>query len=255
MTQPGFIQQLKQKLFFYQTYKIKRYSRKSTYTGMLSRKIPRDKIKTVIELGARDLRDTFAIKLHYNPKTIYAFEANPVALSICDKTLKKYWMFRDGIFLIPKAVWNEEKVIKFYSVQDIKSKPGDKKVNANIGSSACFGQTIHTTGEEVIQKEVDVEAVRLDSFCAKNGVSEIDLLCMDIEGAEYNALIGLGDYISKVNFIITELYFKPVRSGQACFDVVEPFLKNKGFILLDTLNDGNPQYSNFLFARSEIARA
>ncbi len=246
-------QQLKQSLFFYQAHKIKRYSRKSVYTRALCKKIPRNKIKTVIEIGARDLRDTFAIKLYYKPKIIYAFEANPVALSICAKTLKKYWMFRDGIFLIPKAVWNEGKVIKFYSVQGIKSKCGNQEINPNIGSSACFGQVIHNKDEEIIQKEVDVEAVRLDSFCDKHNISEIDLLCMDIEGAEYNALIGLGDYINKVNYIITELHFKPERIGQVCFDVVEPFLKSKGFILLDTLNNGNPQYCNFLFAKKGYA--
>lgn len=243
-------QQLKQTLFFYQAYKIKRYSRKSVYTGALCRKIPRDKIKTIIEIGARDLRDTFAIKLYYKPKIIYAFEANPVALLICAKTLKKYWMFRDGIFLIPKAVWNENKEIKFYSVQGTKLKYSNQEINPNIGSSSCFGQAIPNGNEEIIQEEVDVQAVRLDSFCAEHNIPEIDLLCMDIEGAEYNALIGLGNYINKVNYLITELTLKPSRIGQVCFDVVEQFLKSKGFILLDTLKDGNPQYCNFLFAKN-----
>jgi len=245
-------QQVKETLFFYQTLKIHAYARKSVYTGMLCKKIPRDEIKTVIEIGARDLRDTFAIKLYYNPKIIYVFEANPAALTICAKTLKRYWMFRKGIYFIPKAVWNENKVIKFYSMQGTKLKHSNQAINPNIGGSSCFGQAIFNKDEEIIQQEVDVEAVRLDSFCIEHRIAEIDLLCMDIEGAEYNALIGLGEYINKVNYIITEVTLKPGRIGQACFDVVEPFLKSKGFVLLDTLSDDNPEYCNFLFAQKDL---
>ena len=242
-------QQLKEVLFFYRAIKIKSYSRKSVYTSSLAKKIPRGKIKTVIEIGARDLRDTFAIKLYYKPKIIYAFEANPAALPVCTKTLKKYWMFRNGIYFVPKAVWNENKVIKFYSVEGIKLKYGNQEINLNPGMSSCFKQAALNKDEEVIQEEVDIEAVRLDSFCVEHHISEIDLLCMDIEGAEYNALIGLGDYINKVNYIITESHLKSDKIGWVCFDAVEPFLRSKGFVLLDAWDDGNPYYRNFLFAK------
>jgi len=236
-------------LFVYSTHKIRSYSKKSVYTRMLCKKLPENEIKTVIEAGARDLRDALAIKLCYRPRIIYAFEANSHALLKCAGTLKKYWMFRDGISLIPKAVWNESRMIKFYSVRGVKLKDGSGRLDPNIGMSSCFKEV----REDVVQEEIEVEAIRLDSFCAGENITEIDLLCMDIEGAEYKALVGLGEYIHKVKFIITELYFKPEKIGQATFEAVNAFLEDKGFVLLDAVSDGNPLYSNFLFARKEYA--
>jgi hypothetical protein len=61
----------------------------------------------------------------------------------------------------------------------------------------------------------------------------------------------LGEYINKVKYIITELTLRPSRQGQICFDAVEEFLKGKGFKLLDTMDDGNPDYCNALFANKK----
>ena len=56
---------------------------------------------------------------------------------------------------------------------------------------------------------------------------------MDLEGAEYYALLGLGDMIHRVRYIITEIIIKPVYQGQRFFDSTNQYLENHNFKLIE----------------------
>jgi FkbM family methyltransferase len=218
----------------------------STYTeDIFARHIDRDKIDVVFELGSRDCRDAIIVNGYYKPKVVYAFECNPECLKTCAKILKKH---RDqtNIHLIKKAVWSENKRIKFYPVVEsyFKSQPYIKRKNP--AASSCFRES-GTYLEKFFQDTTEVDAVRLDNFCDENNINKIDLICMDLQGAEYHALLGLGNKINKVHYIITELEKIPIYDGQHCFDDVNHFLEKHNFKLIDYIagdTDGNFLFIN-----------
>ena len=74
-----------------------------------------------------------------------------------------------------------------------------------------------------------VEAIRLDTYCAQHEISSVDLLCMDVQGAELRVLKGLGEVLERVRYIITEIEITPLYYGQAIYAEVHGYLKASGF--------------------------
>ncbi len=76
------------------------------------------------------------------------------------------------------------------------------------------------------KKTASVETVTLDVFATGNGISKIDLLKMDIQGSELDALRGAEKLLSQqaIDVIICEVEFTPLYKNQAYFWDVASFL-------------------------------
>ncbi len=225
----------------YSTYLDKRFKRH----------IKKDRIKTIIELGSRDVKDAILLSKYYGAK-VFAFECNPDSLALCRENIQN----TQNVVLVEKAVWNENKRIKFFPVvashDDLR--PGEKA--KNIGASSCYvaGDHFH---EKYEQSEIEVDAVRLDGFCKQKNIGQIDLLCMDLQGAEYQALLGLGDMLSRVRYIISEIEITPIYEGQHCFDEIEAYLKKYNFkmvqgIRAEAINGEPDPFGNYLFVNQSF---
>lgn len=183
-------------------------------------------IDTVIELGARDCEETLDFFNLLHPKEIYTFECNPYTLSICRKNIKGI----KSIHLIEKAACNKNGKIKFYSIDQKKTITTWK--DGNPGASSLFKASGKYPIEKYVQKEIEVEAIRLESFFKENNIRKVDLLWMDIQGAELLALQGLGNRIYDVKFIYTEVEFFEIYKNQPLFKDIRSFLDKNGFVLL-----------------------
>ena len=91
---------------------------------------------------------------------IYSFEANPNSIKVCENNFKKHELKGQ---VIAKGLWDERAVLHF-------------NVHENSGASS-----IMESGSEII------ETISLDEVLNGNKVTFIK---MDIEGAEYKALLG-----------------------------------------------------------------
>jgi FkbM family methyltransferase len=79
-----------------------------------------------------------------------------------------------------------------------------------------------------------VKTVALDDFCEQSGLYP-DVIKMDIEGAEYDALLGAERILDKVKpHLILELFPK---IGMDCFN----FLRAKGYVAIDSCNYATSQ--------------
>jgi FkbM family methyltransferase len=82
-------------------------------------------------------------------------------------------------------------------------------------------------------KSVEVPAVTLDGFAAAEGLSEIDLLKMDIQGGEAMALEGAAGLLKRraVRVLYLEVQFFPLYAGQPYFCDVAGILHQHGYQL------------------------
>ena len=80
------------------------------------------------------------------------------------------------------------------------------------------------------QKEIIVPSTRLDNFLITTKINNIDLLCIDLQGYELNALISLGDQLKNVKYIITETCIKSTYDKGTTFDDLYDYLKKYNFI-------------------------
>lgn len=225
---------------------LRKVCKKSTYTKKeFTQHIDMSKVDVVFELGSRDCKDALAIYREYRPITVYSFECNPEAVAICRQTLKDFKWVTKNIHLVERAVWSEQKTIEFFSVVDSKDV-----AHVNIGASSCF-EVKKDYVEKFTQKKVQVPAVRLDAFLKERSINKIDLLCVDLQGAEYHALLGLGEGLKDVSYIIVELETEPIYQGQHLFGAVEKYLNENGFKLKESVME-TEKFGDFLFVNQRL---
>ena len=187
-----------------------------------------DFIKIVFELGSRDLLDAFKLSNYYKCK-VYAFECNPDCLTECNKNLLNVSDgIKQNVVLVDKAVSLDDKDITFY--------PFDLNKYNNMGSSSLlkidFSKRDISDPDYNIpnpQKEIIVNGTRLDTFIDKNNISNVDMLCIDLQGYELNAIKSLGDKIRNVKYIITECSIENTYTNGATFKELNEYLESFNF--------------------------
>jgi FkbM family methyltransferase len=81
-----------------------------------------------------------------------------------------------------------------------------------------------------------VKCITLEAFLVENKLDKIDLLKLDLQGAELKALKGAGKMLSAVDFIFTELSFRRVYEQSAVISEVTEYLEEQNFVFVDIKN-------------------
>ncbi|BAZ16562.1 methyltransferase FkbM family protein [Calothrix sp. NIES-4071] len=81
---------------------------------------------------------------------------------------------------------------------------------------------------------LEIEITTLDTFCQSEGITEIDFLQIDVQGADLDVLKGANAILeNSVLAIQIEVEFSPLYQNQPLFTDVDIFLRNQGFSLFD----------------------
>ena len=191
-------------------------------------------IRTIFEFGSRYGEDTIEFTKKYPAAIVYAFECNPGTIEICRQNLKQF----PNIILNEKAVSDKIGSVSFF-VND-KEKTKTAWEDGNQGASSLFKASGKYPVEEYVQKEVIVNSITLSSFISEEKIEEIDIMWMDVQGAELMALRGLENQISKIKLLHVEVEFFEIYKDQPLFRDVNKFLKKNNFKLL-----GYTSYSEY----------
>jgi FkbM family methyltransferase len=178
-----------------------------------------DSIKTILDLGSRDGHQSVEFRTWFPEARIIAFEANPNQISYMREITKQH-----NIEIVDKAVGNYNGNTKFFIS------------NANIGASSLLKTNDHFRSKEWHQYEINVEMIRVDDWCKKNNVNEIDILWIDVQGAEKIVIEGLGDYLLNVKAICTEVEIEHMYHDSVLKDELDSILENYGFINVATFH-------------------
>ena len=127
-------------------------------------------VKTIFELGSRDLVDSIELLNYFENSKIYAFECNHDCLVECNKNLLKLEEDKKKrLFLIDKAVSITNGDVIFY--------PFDLEKYNNMGSSSMLKidfslRTKDDADYNLLnpQKEIKVNGIRLDTFMVENKI-------------------------------------------------------------------------------------
>jgi FkbM family methyltransferase len=211
-----------------------------------ARKNLRKNVAIIFELGARDCSETLEFYKIFPNSHIYTFECNKNTLPICRKKTRNI----KNITLIEKAVSNKNSIVKFFPINKELTKTTWE--DGNQGASSLFKASGKYPVEDYVQDEITVNSTRLDSVIRKNGIESVDLLWMDIQGAELLALKGLGKEISKVKIIHTEVEFFEIYKDQPLFKDIKRFLNRKGYLLASFTNFGVYSGDAIFINQSEI---
>lgn len=212
---------------------------------VLPRLMPGHAVRTVLDVGARDCEESRQFALAFPEARVYAFECNPATLPQCRAVAAA----EPRITLTEKAVSERAGRISFYPIDQERTQTG--VANGNPGASSLLRATGNYPEEQYVQKEIEVETIRLDAFMQDKGIPGVDILWMDVQGAEGRVLEGLGERLSDLRCLHMEVEFFEIYKGQSLFGDVDPWLRARGFRLL-----GFTSYSRFaadaLYVRADI---
>ncbi|TAJ82274.1 MAG: FkbM family methyltransferase [Gallionellaceae bacterium] len=86
--------------------------------------------------------------------------------------------------------------------------------------------------------QVEVKTTSIDSFCVDAGIPHIDILKIDVQGAEFSVLEGCSQYLKNhsVSLIYAEFIMCPTYKGQHTFYDYVKFLNSFGYEFHDLCN-------------------
>ena len=184
----------------------------------------------IFDVGSRDCMQSIEFYNHFPNAQIYAFECNPNTIEICKKNIEPY---KDRITLIEGAVCDYDGDITFYPINQKNTITSWK--DGNPGASSIFKSNGEYTIEKYVQDEITTNCHRLDTVMQKNGISKVDIIWMDLQGAELLALKGLGDFIQDLIYIHTEVSYKAMYTGQVMYNELNDFIISNGFTIKNKL--------------------
>jgi FkbM family methyltransferase len=180
----------------------------------------------IFELGANIGSDTVRLA-KIKASTIHAFEPEPR----CDLS-----GMPGNVIINKMAVCDKNGIATFH----MSDSPG----HVWTYSSSLLPPKNHLTAHDYVQFERDVQVitVRLDDYCQWNNINSIDLLWMDVQGAEHKVFAGATNILQRTKYIYTEYSDYEMYEGQVrlvklldmldTFDIVDIWSKEPSNVLL-----------------------
>ena len=145
------------------------------------------------------------------------------------------------------------------------NKKGKTTFHTNVDLS-CNSLLPPTEGEfkcysakSIKDGEIQVDTDTIDNFCVDAGISGIDILKLDVEGAEVKVLEGASKMLSHqvIKLIYSEVMFIPHYTGGCLFHELAAFLDKYGYTLLNfyhlrSAKNGQLRWGNAIFLSPEI---
>ena len=199
---------------------------------------------TIFDVGAnRGLKTTEFINL-FPSASIYAFEPY---LPLFEELEKRF---------------QHNKKIHLYNI-GISNEKGNSVFNVNTGLDTSSFLNSNKTGlnsDAQVQtiQELVLPLTTLDHVVSEEHIDRINILKMDIQGSELNALKGAEKLLieNKIDIIFTETYFIQQYIAQPLFYEIASFLLSYGYVLQDMYNPvygkGKIAWCDVIFVRKDL---
>ena len=217
------------------------FSRPLRRAYRLFRKFPEGDYRAIVDIGAHQGSFVDLTLPYFAPERVWAVEADPEYAA----ALKQKYADNTAVTIVPCAISNLNGHVKLRinSHRDSSSILPIEEI-----SQRTFGLKMAETGM------VEVPALTLDELFAREGIAHVDLMKVDIQGAERLMIEGGGIALAKVDMLYIELSFERFYSGAPLAHEIEALLWERGFRLRSLHEsrlaaNGSLAYTNALFVR------
>ncbi|MGD0420695.1 MAG: FkbM family methyltransferase [Xanthobacteraceae bacterium] len=147
---------------------------------------------TIFDVGSYDAGDAIRFKQAYPDALVYAFEADPARFAVVDCNAQAF-----GVEAVNLAVSDHDGNADWFASNAAGAVGGQGSLFPHTELYKARYRGVRQTGR------IKVQTTRLDSFCRRSGIDNIDFLHVDVEGAEFNVIAGLGTLRPAMLFIET----------------------------------------------------
>ncbi|MBV8826271.1 MAG: FkbM family methyltransferase [Hyphomicrobiales bacterium] len=151
--------------------------------------------KVVLDVGAYDGGDSIRFKYRFPDARVVAFEADPERHRIVSDNVAPF-----GIICVNAAVCDRDAPVSWYQSHDGRFRDAGA---GSQGSMYRHSPEYARRYDFVTQGAVpmSIEGVRIDTFCARASVGEVDVAHIDAEGAEHDVVAGFGRILPKLVYV------------------------------------------------------
>ncbi len=160
--------------------------------------IPEANLEVILDIGANCGLFSLFANMRFPTAKIYAFEPSPQLQTVLTQNIGSR-----GVEIIKKAVAEKD------GIQTLFVNRRSQQTNSLIRDSV-------TPFADVVE-HVEVEAVCLDTFLEQTGINSIDIMKVDVQGAESRVLRGGRRVLDKTKYLILEATFL----DRDVFEVIE----------------------------------
>ena len=203
---------------------------------------------TIFDIGCCEGEESIRFSRHFRRARVFAVEALPGNQRICRENFEIYKT--DKIELVPLALGDRVGTTEFYVSS---GAPPDRQSDWNHGNKSSSmlppkGDTpMH--GWLQFKEKITVPCSTLDQFCQDRGIAVIDLVHMDVQGAESLVLAGGARILTRIGAIWLEVSVKEFYEGQKLKNELEEMLRKAGFWLLRDFMRGDGEGDQFWLNR------
>ena len=200
----------------------KLFNREQLIQNLVSNECP-----VIFDIGAHNGQSVRYLKKLFPKSIIYSFEPDPESFDVLSAK------YVDGVSYYNQAISDHDGRTTFYRNKishtnsllkvNLKSKDSIRITNANVKDDKQYLSEFNS--------EYEVATTMLDTFTKKNLISKVDLLKVDVQGAECHVLRGGENSLKKTKVIVLEISFFDYYENQTSFLNVESILSPLGFKL------------------------
>lgn len=197
-------------------------------------------VKTILEIGANDGRDTVELALIFPQAIIHAVECDVRLIGLFNQRMGNF----PKIHLHAFAAWRSPGFMKFYSSS-----------GASMGNSSLLEPKLIREVEPDItfESRMPVVAARVSKLIEAIDLGVIDLIWMDVQGAEFTILKDLHPHLPKIRSFYLEVEVQEMYEGKALYSEVLEFFINNNFVPRCELSNGR-HIVNVLFTNRQLVQ-
>ncbi|CAN5339261.1 N/A [soil metagenome] len=210
----------------------------------VQKNIIKKKNPIIFDIGANTGSITAKYLEYFPAAHIYAFEPFPNSFEHLVNRHKS----NANITCIEKAVASTNGSREFF-------------VNKNVDTNSLLRpQKTGLSSDEQVSNisTIKVDTIVLDEFCRTANIPYIDILKMDIQGGEFDALQGLKEMLQNngIGIIYSEVYFVEQYEGQPLYHDIAKLLVSFGYYVQDIYNPiygkGSLAWADVIFTKRAL---
>ncbi|MFN2509155.1 MAG: FkbM family methyltransferase [Chthoniobacterales bacterium] len=206
------------------------------------RNLPRTEYRTLIDAGANRGTFTDAFLQVYSPSRVVLVEPIP-ALA---EGLRRRFSPRAGFSVVAAALADRSGEADFQLNESLDSS---SLFRINPRNVEWFGRDLKVTGT------LRVPTLTLTQLLEEQRLQQVDLLKLDLQGAERLVLVGSEAMLPRIRVIYTEVFFERLYGDAWLFWEMNEFLAARGFKLCGISNIAHGRNNDLLQANAIFWRA
>jgi FkbM family methyltransferase len=180
-------------------------------------------VKCCIDGGAHRGETSLSFIDAFSRANIFSFEPEPDNYKMLCENTQVYPRIKP----LNLALGETNKIVTFY-------KNLDSQTGSLLSGAENCTKYVDKVCKMQLSEKINVGMVTLDDWTKNNDILSIDLLKLDLQGYELNALIGANNLLknNKVAFLLLEVNFVSVYHNQSQLSELYEFVTQRGYRLV-----------------------